>query len=109
MTDKIEKIRQRWTDNGILVREGYPEQFMAYEHVTALLAEIDRLNGRIDPSTIRPGLYKIYWKSGGSSHAAVGIANNGDRWIAGTNWVENISTDWGDVAAIHPIASNEEP
>lgn len=32
------------------------------------------------------GLYKVYWKSGGSSLCAVGILHNGDRWLAPTNW-----------------------
>lgn len=34
-----------------------------------------------------PGLYKVYWKSGGDSLAAVGVLPNGDRWLAPTNWV----------------------
>ena len=40
---KVEQIRRRWTDNGVLAREGFPERLLAYEHVTYLLAEIDRL------------------------------------------------------------------
>lgn len=32
------------------------------------------------------GLYQVYWKSGGSSFAAVGNHHNGDRWLAPTNW-----------------------
>ena len=35
---------------------------------------------------LQPGFYKIFWKSGGSSLAAVGIADNGKRWIAATGW-----------------------
>jgi len=33
------------------------------------------------------GLYRIYWKDGGSSLAAVGMGESGDRWLAPTNWV----------------------
>lgn len=33
------------------------------------------------------GLYRLHWKSGGSSLAAVGVTNNGGRWIAPVNWV----------------------
>jgi hypothetical protein len=32
------------------------------------------------------GLYEIFWKSGGSSLASVGMIENGDRWLAPTNW-----------------------
>lgn len=34
------------------------------------------------------GLYRIYWKSdNGTSMAAIGMLENGDRWLAPTNWV----------------------
>lgn len=59
----------------------------------------------VNPATVHPGLYRIYWKSGGSSHAAVGIACNGERWIAATNWVENTSTDWSGVLRVEYLAS----
>lgn len=32
------------------------------------------------------GIFKIYWKSGGSSMAAIGQIENGDRWLAPVNW-----------------------
>lgn len=32
------------------------------------------------------GLYKVYWKSGGSSLAAVGSLHDGGRWLAPCNW-----------------------
>ena len=32
------------------------------------------------------GIYKIYWKSGGSSLASIGSMHNGERWIAPINW-----------------------
>lgn len=60
-------------------------------------------DGRVDPSTVRSGLYRIYWTTGGSSDAAVGVAANGDRWIAATNWCECLSTDWSHVARIEPL------
>jgi len=28
------------------------------------------------------GIYRIYWKSGGSSLAAIGMDREGDRWLA---------------------------
>lgn len=33
------------------------------------------------------GLYRIFWKSGGCSLAAVGNMPNGDKWMAPINWV----------------------
>lgn len=57
----------------------------------------------VDPRTVKHGLYRIWWRSGGDSVAAVGIAENGDRWIAATNWVEHTSTDWSEVIRIEPI------
>lgn len=40
-----------------------------------------------DYKTMRPGLYNIFWKSGGSSLTSIGILPNGNRWIAPINWV----------------------
>jgi hypothetical protein len=33
------------------------------------------------------GLYRIYWKRGGISLAAIGNNMYGNRWIAPTNWI----------------------
>ena len=33
------------------------------------------------------GVYRVYWKSGGSSLAAVGRTSSGSVWLAPTNWV----------------------
>jgi len=43
------------------------------------------------------GLYVVYWKSGGSSLAAVGMDEKGDRWLAPCNWVNVPTYDWSDV------------
>lgn len=45
------------------------------------------------------GLYRIYWKSGGVSEAAVGSLYDGTRWFAPTNWTAKttdgiVSTAW---------------
>lgn len=37
------------------------------------------------------GLYRIYWKHGGSSLAAVGSDASGNRWVAPTNWISGPS------------------
>lgn len=34
-----------------------------------------------------PGLYEIYWKTGGSSLAAIGNDEHGHRWLAPINWL----------------------
>lgn len=57
----------------------------------------------VDPATVGHGLYRIWWRSGGDSLAAVGIASNGDRWIAATNWCEATSTNWSEVIRIQAI------
>jgi hypothetical protein len=38
---------------------------------------------------LRHGLYRVHWKEGGSSLAAVGSLPNGDRWIAPCNWINS--------------------
>ena len=47
---------------------------------------------------IRPGLYIIYWKEGGSSLASVGMLHDGTRWFAPSNWTGDgsmqVSTEW---------------
>ena len=32
------------------------------------------------------GVYEVFWKSGGSSIAAIGMTYSGQRWLAPTNW-----------------------
>ena len=32
------------------------------------------------------GLYEVFWKSGGSSVATIGMTYDGTRWIAPSNW-----------------------
>lgn len=46
------------------------------------------------------GLYRIYWKEGGSSLAAVGCIYNGDRWMAPCNWTSR-DYDYPKVATCH--------
>lgn len=45
-----------------------------------------------------PGLYRLFWVTGGSSLAAVGINRQGDRWFAPVNWVSvSEESDWSEV------------
>ncbi len=39
-----------------------------------------------DAKKLPNGLYRLFWKSGGDSLAAVGTDQHGDRWIAPINW-----------------------
>jgi hypothetical protein len=34
------------------------------------------------------GLYRVFWKSGGSSLASIGVTSDGGRWLAPINWVK---------------------
>ncbi len=49
------------------------------------------------------GIYQIFWKSGGSSLAAVGNDREGNRWLAPINWVSGSTTDWSEVSHIRFI------
>lgn len=53
---------------------------------------------RVEAKKLRPGLYEIFWKSGGSSLAAVGRDRDGNAWFAPTNWVGGVpSTTWAKI------------
>jgi hypothetical protein len=57
---------------------------------------------------LSPGLYVVYWRSGGRSLAAVGIGPDGTRWLAPTNWVApTTSPDWSDVERADLFAVRE--
>lgn len=54
------------------------------------------------------GLYRVYWKSGGSSLASIGQDRFGCRWIAPCNWLSDdrglVGTlDWEDVKYVRLI------
>ena len=61
----------------------------------------------LDTNTLSPGLYRIWWSSGGSSLAAVGMTHDGGRWIAPTNWQKPAAmtdhSSWSDVVKAEPI------
>ena len=56
---------------------------------------------------LKPGIYRLYWKEGGSSLAAVGMCQDGTRWMAPVNWCVIRSFDcakfWKDVKRAMPI------
>jgi hypothetical protein len=61
-------------------------------------------------NALEPGLYILYWQSGGSSLAAVGQNHYGDTWYTPTNWVGVPSYNWRDVARVERIdARSSQP
>ncbi len=65
--------------------------------------------------TLVPGIYKIYWDTGGFSIAAVGInSKNGKNWLAPTNWCSFSSDDplvdtWDPVTQVELITTQHSP
>lgn len=51
------------------------------------------------------GLYRVYWKDGGSSLASIGMLGNGDRWLAPVNWIHPTEDQdiWDRVARVKLI------
>ena len=41
---------------------------------------------------LKTGIYRLYWKSGGSSLASVGCMSNGDKWLCPVNWTNDSCT-----------------
>lgn len=44
-------------------------------------------------NNLKLGVYRVYWKSGGSSLAAIGQDYAGNRWVAPTNWTGESQDD----------------
>jgi hypothetical protein len=60
-------------------------------------------------NNLKCGLYRVYWKSGGSSWASIGIGNDGTRWLAPTNWVAPMLQPvnlLSDIERVEVIVSN---
>lgn len=49
------------------------------------------------------GVFRLYWKSGGSSVAAVGMDRAGERWMAPSNWISVPSYSWHRVKSAELI------
>lgn len=52
------------------------------------------------------GVYRLHWKSGGTSVAAVGCLASGEKWFAPANWISGPSTDWTKVESVELIERN---
>lgn len=55
------------------------------------------------------GLYRVFWKSGGSSLASIGVTDDGGRWLAPTNWAKPTIpfTQWDRIARLDRIIVSE--
>lgn len=63
-----------------------------------------------DVQRFKHGLYKLFWKDGGSSLASVGSNIYGRRWFAPTNWVTVPSFNWEPVLTVELVMStSSEP
>lgn len=40
---------------------------------------------------VPPGLYRVWWDEGGSSEAAIGMNQDGTRWLAPINWASPVT------------------
>jgi hypothetical protein len=61
---------------------------------------------KVEAKKLALGLYRLFWKSGGSSLAAIGRGANGDRWLAPVNWVEvGFADSWRLVSRVELIES----
>lgn len=49
---------------------------------------------KADVQKLKHGVYRVWWKDGGSSVAAVGSMADGARWLAPSNWIWPSSKDW---------------
>lgn len=52
---------------------------------------------------LQHGIYRIFWKTGGSSLASVGSDREGNRWFAATNWISGNCIDWRPVLRVERI------
>jgi hypothetical protein len=63
---------------------------------------------KVEAKKLPLGLYRLFWKTGGSSLAAVGQGPNGDRWMAPVNWVEvGFADSWRMVDRVEKIVTEQ--
>ena len=61
-----------------------------------------------DANLLRPDIYRLRWKDGGSSFAAVGQNINGDSWFAPTDWTHVPSYNWRQVKSVEDLRIESE-
>jgi len=90
--DKIFKIESQWGSQNVFLKVNGIEVDGSYNRLLDELREEcpDPDRTTADSLSIHdapPGLYRIYWTSGGSSLAAIGEFRDGGRWFAPINWL----------------------
>lgn len=87
-----------------------PEEFAAFEAGIAECRGTERRGGEAELAEQmrhrKLGVYRLHWRSGGTSVAAVGMLYDGTRWYAPANWTTGsmeadpahlIGTDWSRI------------
>lgn len=97
--------------------EGYDVSGSKYHNRVGAILALARAAGAeitlntFNPTTLSNGLYKINWREGGYSLAAVGRDREGKVWMAPTNWVSGATYNWdrvGTADALSPDALLDE-
>jgi hypothetical protein len=65
---------------------------------------------KIETLKLPLGFYRLHWKAGGTSIAAIGQLHNGLRWFAPTNWTGQFpdsiaSIKWSLVKRVEPLTA----
>ena len=70
-----------------------------------------RVNSEVLKEVVAPaknGIYRVFWKSGGSSLAAVGRDESGTPWMAPTNWIGDLPcSDFSDVKTFSLLSAED--
>lgn len=63
---------------------------------------------RAEARKLENGVYRVFWKSGGDSVAAVGRTADGSAWLAPANWIriDMHGLHWRLVDRVELIAAN---
>lgn len=107
---RLQAALEPFTHNGVTVDAELGDVLAAVEAVVAPPTPEADLGEEMRQRKL--GAYRLYWKSGGSSVAAVGMAYDGTRWFAPANWTTGsvnaslaalVSTDWSGVERVELI------
>ena len=60
-----------------------------------------------DVAALRHGVYRIHWRSGGFSVAAVGHTASGEKWFAPANWISVPWYIWTEVDRVELIEEQQ--
>lgn len=63
-----------------------PETRMLYRMVK-ITETTEVCDNKVQINAAETGLYRVHWRSGGTSLASIWCDERGERWLAPTNWV----------------------